>query len=79
MQTVSDPAVGDVSTPPPDSLARFKGPTSKGMGAWEGKGNGEVRGVATGGKRKEGEGRGEKDGLQHWTPSGRPNSATPLN
>jgi len=46
-----------------------------GEGEWRGEGSGEGREEE---RRGEGKGRGGKDGLQHWTPSGRPNQATPL-
>jgi len=57
---------------PPEPIAGFKWPSSfKRMG---GEGEWEVRGVVRGGKGR----KGREDGLQHWTPSGRPNPATPL-
>jgi len=70
-----DPAEGTFSAPP-DPLAGFKGPTSKGReGEWRGEGNGEGREDEVRGEGRRG---GGEDGLQHWTPSGRPNPATPL-
>jgi len=58
-----DPAGGAYSAPP-DSLAGFKGPTSKGgkgkNGEWEGRGMGWRRGVE--GRGGEGKGKGEGKG-----------------
>ena len=54
-----DPDGGAFSTPP-DSLAGFKGPTSKGMGRegeWRGEGSGEGREEEVRGEGREGEGR----------------------
>jgi len=66
---------------PADPLAGFKGPTSKSMGRegeWRGEGSGEGKGEEGRGEGREGERTGGRDGLQHRTPSGRPNPATPL-
>jgi len=52
-----DPAGGAYSTPP-DSLAGFKGPTSKGRRMGEG------RGIGKGGEKEEGEGEGQGKGKE---------------